>query len=390
MGGKKKDEGRAMKLHRIADRWEAVSFVERPNRFTLVLESGGKTLRAYLPNTGRLEEYLVEGHPFFVVPFRSKKFSFRVVSTLYHGCHILLDTIAVNDLAATLIEEGFISGLGNVTSVHRERTIGSSRFDFIVERTGLRTLVVEVKTCTLSHNGVAMFPDAPSLRARTHLAHLGDLRRQGYDTAMFFIIPNARTERFVPNVHTDPEFSEMMLQTDVNIRAFSLGLVDPVRVDLNSVRDLPVDLHPVRNLGRSRGSYLLVLENNRMKKVAVGSLGEVRLPPGFYVYVGSGMGSLAARAARHYRRSKKHFWHIDYLSPEHMKPVKLFVIRRSDRIEPALADRLKAISSMGVGGFGSSDSRADSHLFFFEKPPFRNPDFMRLVLDFRTFTEQSH
>jgi sugar fermentation stimulation protein A len=378
-----------MKLHGIADRWEVASFVERPNRFTLVLESGGKTLRAYLPNTGRLEEYLVEGHPFFITHFKSEKFRFRVVSTLYQGCHVLLDTIAMNDLATVLIEGGFISGLGTVTSLRREQTIGSSRFDFIVERRGLQPLVVEVKTCTLSHKGVAMFPDAPSLRARTHLVHLGDLRRQGYDTAMFFIVPNARTLRFVPNIHTDPEFSEMMLRTDVSLSAFALGLVDPVQVDLDSVQQIPVDLDQVRILEKNRGSYLLVLENNRMKKVAVGSLGEVQLPAGHYVYVGSGMGSLEARAARHYRRSKKRFWHIDYLSPEHLKPEKLFVIRRSDRIEFELAKRVKSLASMRVPGFGSSDSRADSHLFFFNTPPQRNPDFMRLVLDFRTFMEET-
>ena len=378
-----------MELYEVADRWEEGRFVDRPNRFTLLLESGGKILKAYLPNTGMLEEYLVEDHPFFITPFRSEKFFYRVVSTLYQGCHVLLDTIAMNDLAAALIEGGFIPGMGTVTGLRREQTMGGSRFDFILERAGLRPLVAEVKSCTLSHNGVAMFPDAPSLRARSHLAHLEDLRLQGYDTTMLFIIPNARTRSFVPNVHTDPEFSEMILKTELHCRAFALRLVDPTHVDLGSLREIPLDLEPIEKLGRDRGAYLLVLENDRPQVVSVGSLGRLRLHPGFYVYVGSGMGALRARTARHYKKTKKRFWHIDYLTPEHVQPRRLYLIRGTDRTESALAKRLKPLASTTVRGFGSSDSRDDSHLFFFETPPFRNPEFLRMLLDFRTFTERT-
>jgi sugar fermentation stimulation protein A len=378
-----------VELYEVADRWEEGRFVDRPNRFTLLLESGGKLLKAYLPNTGRLEEYLVEGHPFFITPFRSQKFIYRVVSTLYQGSHILLDTIAMNDLAAALIEGGFVPGLGTVTGLRREQTMGGSRFDFILGRTGRRPLVAEVKTCTLSHNGVAMFPDAPSLRARSHLAHLEDFLLQGYDATMLFIIPNARTRSFVPNVHTDPEFSEMILKTNVRCRAFALGLVDPTHADLGSLREIPLDLKPIEKLGRDRGAYLLVLENDRPQEIGVGSLGRLFLHPGFYVYVGSGMGTLRARTARHYKKIKKRFWHIDYLTPEYVHPRRLYLIRSADRMESALAKRLKPLASTAVRGFGSSDSSEYSHLFFFEKPPFRNPEFLRVLLDFRTFTERT-
>jgi sugar fermentation stimulation protein A len=156
---------------------------------------------------------------------------------------------------------------------------------------------------------------------------------------------------------------------------------------LQSLREIPVLLESTAELDRDRGAYLLVLENDRLKEVPVGGLGTLGFYPGYYVYVGSGMGSLGARTARHFRKSKKRFWHIDYLTPEHLAPVRLYLIRRTDRIEFELAKRLKIMASGVVRGFGSSDSSADSHLFFFAEPPFKNPAFLRMLLDFRTFTE---
>ena len=379
-----------MNPYRVANRWEEATFRDRPNRFTLVLGLKGKTVRAYLPNTGRLEEYLVEGTPFFIAPFRSEKFTYRTVSTFYQGCYVLLDTIEMNNLAGALIQGGFISGLEGRTAVFREQSMGSSRFDFIVERKGAPPLIVEVKTCTLSHNGVAMFPDAPTKRTRSHVEHLGNLGQGGYDTAMFFIIPNANTSSFMPNFHTDPEFSQALLdERSVSYRAFSLRLNDPVCVDLDSVKEIPVNLELPGMVSRNSGTYLLLLENDRMRRLQVGGLGQVTLQRGHYVYVGSGMGSLEARAGRHFKTRKKRFWHIDYLTPEHLKPKKLYLIRRPDRIETAVARRLRAVASGCIEGFGASDTGAGSHLFYFDAPPSGDRDFMDTVLDFRTFTERT-
>ena len=48
------------------------SFVDRPNRFTLVLKDEA-VFTAYLPNTGLLEELCTENGLFHAVPFKSEK-----------------------------------------------------------------------------------------------------------------------------------------------------------------------------------------------------------------------------------------------------------------------------------------------------------------------------
>jgi sugar fermentation stimulation protein A len=372
--------------YRIADRWEEALFHERPNRFTLVLRSGKRLIKAYLPNTGRLEEYLVEGSRFYIVPFSSPKFSYRVASTLYQDHYVSLDTIQMNHVVASLIKQKRFIWLGEHSCIRQEKSMGRSRFDFCIERREKSPLMIEVKTCTLVHNGVAMFPDAPTPRALSHLSHMGRLSTQGYETLMLFMLPTGGARLFRPNMHTDPDFSDSLAkERHVSLRAVSITLIDPVTFDMDTLRELPVDLH-VR-AGEDRGSYMLVLYNCRLLSVEVGSLGNIDFKKGYYVYVGSALNSLKARLSRHRRSRKKRFWHIDYVTPEYFKQIKSYTIHRTDRIEGHMVDRVRSVAHASVRGFGCSDSSASSHLFYFQTPPFRNSRFMDIVLDFRTGTE---
>ena len=63
------------------------------------------------------------------------------------------------------------------------------------------------------------------------------------------------------------------------------------------------------------GSYVLVLRCDIGGGLKVGALGELRLEPGFYLYVGSalGPGGLRARLRHHWCHSARPHWHIDYL-----------------------------------------------------------------------------
>ena len=62
-----------------------------------------------------------------------------------------------------------------------------------------------------------------------------------------------------------------------------------------------------------RGVYVLVVSIDEPASLKVGRLGRLSFKKGLYAYVGSGQVGLRARVARHLRRNKKRFWHIDYL-----------------------------------------------------------------------------
>lgn len=65
----------------------------------------------------------------------------------------------------------------------------------------------------------------------------------------------------------------------------------------------------------SPGTYALLLSSATDSVIRVGRLGDLRLQPGYYVYVGSALGSggVRGRLGHHMRPAERPHWHIDYL-----------------------------------------------------------------------------
>ncbi len=115
---------------------------------------------------------------------------------------------------------------------------------------------------------------------------------------------------------------------------------------------------------RKQGSYILLVEMPQEQCIRVGALGTLNFHRGFYAYVGSAMGGLQGRLKRHLGRKKRVRWHIDYLVGEG-RVTGVIYVPTAKRIECQLAQRLGEIFRP-VPGFGSSDCRCLSHLFFSE------------------------
>jgi Uri superfamily endonuclease len=120
------------------------------------------------------------------------------------------------------------------------------------------------------------------------------------------------------------------------------------------------------------GSYILVLQSDSDEMVGIGRLGDMKLRPGFYLYVGSafGPGGLRARVGRHAERRKPLRWHIDYLRTQVRLKAVVFSID-VQRHEEDWSRQIQgwADTSIPLSGFGASDSQAASHLFFLAERP---------------------
>jgi Uri superfamily endonuclease len=114
--------------------------------------------------------------------------------------------------------------------------------------------------------------------------------------------------------------------------------------------------------GKSRGSYVLLVRLSDERVITVGNLGDIRFATGFYAYVGSAMNGLKARLSRHLAENKKRHWHIDYLL-ERASVIDIALHETGSRSECAVAGAL-GIKYSSVPGFGCSDCRCRSHLFF--------------------------
>lgn len=113
------------------------------------------------------------------------------------------------------------------------------------------------------------------------------------------------------------------------------------------------------------GTYSLVLRCRQPQSISVGRLGDISFSTGYYVYVGSafGPGGVRARVRRHARVNRTRHWHIDYVRPALSLEEVWFChdrVRQEHRWAAAFAEAGEV-----VNGFGCSDCRCPSHLFYF-------------------------
>ncbi len=119
-----------------------------------------------------------------------------------------------------------------------------------------------------------------------------------------------------------------------------------------------------------QGAYLIYLRLKHNLRLNVGSLKNVVLSAGQYVYVGSARRGIAARLARHRRLAKekvgKPHWHVDYLLlHSHVEWVghQEFPHRHECQISKLIASRPDV--TVPIARFGATDCRfgCRSHLY---------------------------
>ena len=375
------------------------TFLERPNRYLIIAETEGEKIMAHCPNPGRLSELLFPGVRLLLsVPpsasayGKQRKTAYTAEAALYKGQVVPLYAGKANSIAASCVLPVLFPPDAEIIP---EYSCGSSRFDFRVlyhdGRVNRETLI-EVKSCTLVHNRIAMFPDAPSSRALKHINELSEIaaEKRGIDCLVLFIIGHGNPAVFAANIHTDPDFCTALAakREQIAIRAVSIAMDRRLVPELKCL-DVPIDFSGSFLARANSGIYLILFTINSERIIRVGSLGEIKLKAGFYVYTGSARKNLRQRVARHLRKTKNTHWHVDYLSfaADKAKAYPVYAdtgIQGPDRVtECGLAKAVGAIADGSVNGFGCSDCSCGSHLAWFSENPETDRKFIHTVLDYR-------
>ncbi len=360
-------------------------FIGRPNRFLVTCSLDGKTIEAYLANPGRLWELLLPGRVLYLVknpPDPLKRTEYTVLAVERDGLPILLHTHLSNDVVAHLIAAGKLPGFEMASLIRREVAVEGNRFDFLLEKDGGK-FFLEVKSCTLFGNRIAMFPDAVTARGRRHLEHLARQAREGIPGGVAFLVHSPRIDAFMPDYHTDYAFSRTLLdvRNDLVIKAISVEWRDDLSLG-PTLREVKIPWDLIRQEAQDRGSYLLLLEIACSRSVDVGAPGKILFQKGYYVYTGSARANLAKRIERHLRRRKQFHWHIDYLR-DRAESCKALPVRSSRDLEHDMAMALGKLADWTIPGFGSSDCKCPTHLFGFKENPIHDPQFIEMLLYFR-------
>lgn len=200
------------------------SFIERPNRFAIWVEVDGKRELAHLPNPGRLTEILTPKRKILLRRARGeeRKTRWTAIGADLSGMLVSIDSTLPNRFFPEALASGAVPPFRGWAIAAREPRLGVGRSDFLLVRRG-RKLFVEVKSVTLVEDGVALFPDAPTVRGRRHLSELAEATRKGDRAAVLFVVQRPDAAKFGPNAERDPAFAEAFLEAlESGVEAYAL------------------------------------------------------------------------------------------------------------------------------------------------------------------------
>jgi sugar fermentation stimulation protein A len=187
-------------------------FLHRRDRFTAWVEVDRKPFLAHLPNPGRLGELLKPGAMVLLLEGEDpkRKTPFELSFIVSDGELVSLDSRLPNRIFGEAVEKRMLREFQGWRIARREPRIDRRRLDFqLVNEADGRIRYVEVKSCTLVRDGVALFPDAPTERGRRHVEELMRMRRLGFESSIVFIVQR-RAEIFRVNASLDPRFADTL------------------------------------------------------------------------------------------------------------------------------------------------------------------------------------
>jgi len=223
-------------------------FQERLNRFLTLVKIEKGIRSSFLPNPGRMYELLTPGTPVVLreVFKEGRKTKYDLIGVYHNDQIVSIDSRVPNKLVRKALINRDIEELSEYDTIQPEYSHGHSRFDFFLANEREKCFL-EVKSCTLVKDGVALFPDAPTEKGRRHVQTLMEAVKSGYRACVLFIIQRTDAQVFTPNIETDPAFGTALrnaFSARVEIFAYyseflgtTITLKGKVKVELESHRD---------------------------------------------------------------------------------------------------------------------------------------------------------
>jgi len=212
---------------RLGESLKTGTFVRRLNRFMVEAQLSGKHVLAHLPNSGRLVNVLIPEARAFLSEKRStgRKSGYDLFAVEHSGVPMIVDTRFSTVAAQKSIEERRFTELKGYGVVLQNAKVNHSRLDLLLRR-GAKQFFLEIKCVTHVVDGVALFPDAPTLRGRKHIKTLKRLVEQGFDAGILFSVQRPDAMRVRPYREMDPLFARLLREaTRIGVKVFTQTLV---------------------------------------------------------------------------------------------------------------------------------------------------------------------
>ena len=202
--------------------------VKKLNRFVVLIEMEGKDERAWINNTGRLTEFMVEGMQAYCHSHEGKKTGYRLFAIAEQGDKgALIDTQYQMRSFERAVEDGRIPWLKGWEIIAKEPKLGKGKTDYLLQRHD-ETALLEVKSAVLrtgKDGELASYPDCPTIRGQRHIRELTEHVRKGGKAFVCFASALPGVTGFTPYEKGDPQIPILLKKAEkagVEIRAVSM------------------------------------------------------------------------------------------------------------------------------------------------------------------------
>ena len=180
-------------------------FVARLNRFLATISIDGRETFVHVANSGRMRELFIPNARVWVRPVEGLQRKTRFDLALVEAAGVLVsaDARLPNALAAEAVDSGMLTQFAGLPDVAREETLGESRLDLVFRGPSGRCYV-ELKSITLVHQSLGLFPDSPTIRGVKHLESLAGAVETGHRAAVIFVVQRPDASAVATNDPADP------------------------------------------------------------------------------------------------------------------------------------------------------------------------------------------
>jgi len=206
------------------------TFRFRPNRFLChadIATSNGimRNQTVHVHDPGRLKELLYPGNQLLVryAANPNRKTRWDLIAVNFNTDWVLINSSFHSRIARTILENPATSPIPGIADIQCEKMIGTSRIDFLLTLTNGHRMALEVKGCTLAEEGIALFPDAPTIRGTRHVNELMKWLRTDRESSIVFLVFRKDATSFRAHSQTDPKFAGMLNQAiHAGVNVFAL------------------------------------------------------------------------------------------------------------------------------------------------------------------------
>ena len=184
-------------------------FLERVNKFLILMDCGERILQCRLVETGRLPRLLEKNVKVACLKKEGRRKTFGDVLGVYKDGKWWLTNTNYHRYIVEKILELRLLPLPKYSKIILEYKYGDSRIDFYLDDEA--KILLEVKGVSLFIGDYGYYPDAPTERGRKHILTLMRALNEGYHSYILFL-SMSRAKAIRINWEIDPKFGEAFIR----------------------------------------------------------------------------------------------------------------------------------------------------------------------------------